>query len=301
MGGVRQGGRVRWPTRAGSWLLVAGLGLLVLSATGFMERLFYQPRAADTVPPDHLPWLAAAETVWFESPDGTRLHGWLIHAADGTSVAEAPTILHAHGNAGNMEGHSWFTEYLPPAGFNVFLFDFRGYGRSEGRAVRRGPLIDDTEAALDALLARGDIDPGRIGLYGQSLGGALGLNVMAHRPELRAAVIESSFTSWREVAASALGGEPPGPVSRLLAGMLIGDGRRPDRAAAEIERPILLLHGTADRVVPIEHGRRLAAAGPTIRLIELRGGDHNDLRSSHPEIEQMVVEFFHGHLGDNAE
>ena len=129
--------------------VVAALGL-ALGATGCMERLFYLPTSGPTDPPPGL----EAETVWFESADGTRLHGWFLPAAGPPDGGGAPAILFVHGNAGNLEGHVGFVEHLPAEGFSVLCFDYRGYGRSEGRARRRGPLLEDAEAALDALLAR---------------------------------------------------------------------------------------------------------------------------------------------------
>ena len=284
----------RFPISARRICLVLGVTLLLaLWTTGCMERLFYYPTRGATYPPSHLP---SAESVTFESADGTRLHGWFIPAEGVSSSADAPTILHVHGNAGNIESHVWFTEYLPPAGFNVFIFDYRGYGQSDGKARSRGPLIADTNAALDAILQHEDVDPSRVGMYGQSLGGSIALNVMADRPEIRAAVIESAFASWREMAASAVGSDPPGFISRLLAKLLIKDDHRPVDAMGRIDRPILLLHGTADTIVPIGHGRRLAEAGPTAELAELEGGEHNSLRSSHPEVEQLTVDFFGKYL-----
>lgn len=252
-----------------------------------MERLFYQPTAAPTTPPPHL----AAENVWFRSADGTRLHGWFIPAARGPRLAAS--VLHVHGNAGNIESHAWFSEFLPPAGFNVFIFDYRGYGRSAGRPRRRGPLIEDAIAALDALLARPEVEPRRIGMFGHSLGGAIGLNVMAKRPEVRAAVIMSAFSSWREMAASAIGG---GPVSRVLARLLIRDGARPDEAIARIERPLLIIHGTGDAIVPVAFSRRLATRARHAAFVEVPGGDHNDMRDTHPEIDAMIIQFFRENL-----
>ena len=270
----------------------AALGLIgVLWLTGCMERLFYYPDAGPTPPPP------GAEAVAFAALDGTRLFGWFIPADGGARDAggRAATILHVHGNAGNVASHLWFTEYLPGAGFNVFLFDYRGYGQSEGAARRRNDLIGDTEAALDALLEREDVAPDRVGMYAQSLGGAIGLNVMAGRPEIRAAVVESSFASWRDMAADAVA--LPRPVARVIAAVLIRDHRRPDEAVAGIDRPILLLHGSRDSIVPVEHGRRLAAAGPTTELVELPGGDHNTLRETHPEVERLTIEFFRRQVG----
>ncbi|MHC5005072.1 MAG: alpha/beta hydrolase, partial [Planctomycetota bacterium] len=222
--------------------------------------------------------------------DGTRLHGWFIPAA--TGAADAATILHVHGNAGSINDHLGFTDYVPGSGFNLFIFDYRGYGQSEGRARRREPLIADAAAALDAVLARPDVDAARIGMYAQSLGGGIGLNVMADRPEIAAAVVESGFASWRDIAAEALGGDTPGPISRLVARMLIRDTVRPVDAIARIDRPVLLVHGTDDTIVPVGHSRRLAAAGPTAALVELDRGGHNTLRETHPELERIVVDFY---------
>ncbi|MHC4081975.1 MAG: alpha/beta hydrolase [Planctomycetota bacterium] len=289
----RRRSRLQWLLRPGVAALVVIALVAVVSATGCMERLFYYPLRGRTDPPPHL---AGAESVWFRSADGTRLHGWFIPAGGPALVERIPTILHVHGNAGNIESHVGFTEYLPAAGFNLFIFDYRGYGQSEGRARRRGPLIADSQAALDAVLTRNDVNPDRIGLYAQSLGGAIGLNLMADRPEIRAAVIESSFASWRDMAASAVGGDPPGAVSRFLASILINDDRRPLDAVARIDRPILLIHGADDTIIPVSHSRRLSEAGPTTELVEIAGGDHNTLRWTNPEIEQLTIEFFKKHL-----
>ncbi|MHC4126594.1 MAG: alpha/beta hydrolase [Planctomycetota bacterium] len=291
-GGSRRS-RLQWALRPGVAAVAVIALVAVVSATGCMERLFYYPMRGRTDPPPHL---AGVESVSFRSADGTRLHGWFIPAGGPALAERIPTILHVHGNAGNIESHVGFTEYLPAAGFNLFIFDYRGYGQSEGRARRRGPLIDDSQAALDTLLARSDVNPSRIGLYAQSLGGAIGLNLMADRPEIGAAVIESSFASWRDMAASAVGGDPPGPFSRLLAALLIGDGQRPDNAVARIDRPVLLFHGTDDTVIPASHSRRLAEAGPSAELVEIAGGEHNTLRWTNPEVEQLTIDFFRKHL-----
>jgi len=299
-------------------VIVLAAIVAVLWVTGCMERLFYHPSPGPVTPPAHL---RDAESVWFNSADGTRLHGWFIPARSqdpasaagprrplppgegggegAIEVPSVPTILHVHGNAGNVESHVGFTEHLPAAGFNLFIFDYRGYGQSAGTPRRRGPLIADTHAALDALLARDDLDPARLGLYGQSLGGSIALNVMADRPELRVAVIESAFASWRLMAANAVGGDPPNPLARALAAILIKDDRRPDEAIAHVGRPILILHGTADSIIPVSHGRRLAeASGGHAELIELPGGDHNSLRSTHPEADDLMIDFFRRHLGE---
>jgi dipeptidyl aminopeptidase/acylaminoacyl peptidase len=290
----------RWRLLRRFGLILAALAI-ILWMSGCMERLFYHPQPGPTPPPRHL---RGVESVWFNSRDGTRLHGWFIPArpaGDGEREAAsgggAATILHVHGNAGNILSHIWFTEYLPKAGFNLFIFDYRGYGQSEGRVRTRGPLIEDTGAALDYLLARDDVDPRRIGVYGQSLGGSIALNVMADRSEIKAAVIESAFASWRDIAACALGGKKPGFVCKALSAIMIPDTHRPDCAIATIQRPMLLIHGDADSIIPIEHSRQLAAASNgSAKLVEVPGGDHNSLRDTNPEIESTVIDFFRGEL-----
>jgi dipeptidyl aminopeptidase/acylaminoacyl peptidase len=269
--------------------LVVLLLILALGGTGIMERLFYVPTRGPTPVPPYPP---GGTIVRFASADGTPLCGWFFPAL-GADPAEAPTVLHVHGNAGNMDVHLGFTEFLPAAGFNLFLFDFRGYGESGGRAARRGPLIEDTQAALDILLARDDVDPRRIGVFGQSLGAAIATNVMAERPEIRAGVLVSGFTSWREMAADAVGGGSAGPVARLLARWLIRDDHRPLDAVATIDRPLLFAHGDADRIVPPAHAQRLADAAPRAELVILRGGDHNGIRMTHPGLDDRIAEFLH--------
>ncbi|MCA9286842.1 MAG: alpha/beta fold hydrolase [Phycisphaerales bacterium] len=273
-----------------------GIAALALWLTGCMERLFYVPTREPTPAPT---WLSpGAEEVRFESSDGTRLCGWFVPALD-RPARDAATIVHVHGNAGSMVSHLGFVDHLPAAGFNVFLFDYRGYGESEGSATGRAALVEDAKAALRTVRARPDVDPDRIALLGQSLGGAVAVIVMAddlaHGGRIRSAVLESPFASWREVAAAVVGGDPPPAWARGLAAWLIKDevagASRPVDAIATIDRPILVLHGTADRIVPVSQGRRLAAAGRNVELVEFANGDHNTLQLTHPLARQRMIEF----------
>ena len=134
----------------------------------------------------------------FKAGDGTRLHGWFLPAA-GRALG---TILFLHGNAENVSTHIMSVRWLPARGFNVFLLDYRGYGASAGVPTQAG-VQDDVDSALRTLLARPDVDPDRVVVFGQSLGGAIAvLSRGAFRlpQHIRALVVESAFASYRQIA-----------------------------------------------------------------------------------------------------
>ncbi|MCH8964027.1 MAG: alpha/beta fold hydrolase, partial [Planctomycetes bacterium] len=110
------------------------------------------------------------DAVEFVTLDGVRLSAWWF-PADGSARG---TVIHFHGNAGNITGHFVQTAWLPAAGYHVLCFDYRGFGGSEGTVTRTGTILD-AHAAIDYVLAREDADPMRILLFGQSLGGAVAI------------------------------------------------------------------------------------------------------------------------------
>lgn len=277
-------GALRRLRRSALRLTVLGLvAILIMKLTGCMERLYYMPFGA---PP---PAPAGAEDVYFNAPDGTRLHGWFAPAR-GTPRG---TILAVHGNAGNVESHWGFVSFLPDAGFNLLLFDYRGYGHSDAGRLRREHLRSDTEAALDYLLQRPEAKDSQVGIYAQSLGATFGLAVAADRPEVRSIVIVSAFTTWREAAAAALGGGEPGPLSRF-ASRLIPQGMDPIDLIPNLgDRPVLIIHGRRDEIIPVAQGEALAAAGNPgcITLRTPDNADHNSIDILDPEFRTSIVEF----------
>ncbi len=284
----------RWiGRRLFAWSVAIGVVMIGLRLTGRAERLFFQPTQEPTPAPQAF---AGARMVDINSRDGTRLRGWFIPSQ--TTPAElSPTLLQVHGNGGNILSHLGFVDYLPGHGFNLFMFDYRGYGESDGHTTSRQSALQDANAALDVLLQQPEINPNRIGLVAQSLGGAVGLSLMADRPELRAAAIESPFASWQFAASTALGGADPNFFAVALAWILIPDSDRPDDAIRRIHRPILLHHGDADTTIPHIHSQLLRdAAAQDVELHILSGGQHNTLRDTHPEIEKRIVEFLRSNL-----
>lgn len=247
---------------------------LSLSCQGCVSGLFYQPdrKLYDTPDKHGLKY----EEVFFRSKDGTQLGGWFLPA-----VGEPKgTVIHFHGNAQNMSAHFGFVSWLPAQGFNLFVFDYRGYGTSAGKASREG-VHEDSLAALDYIAARPGIDHNRLLVLGQSLGGANAIAAVGSRsrPGIRAVVIESAFSSYREIVKDKIGAIPLLSLLRApLSCLLLGDRYAPDNVVADIAPvPLVIIHGTADGVVPYSHGKRLfELAREPKQLWTLEGGDHTE-------------------------
>ncbi len=214
------------------------------------------------------------EPVRFESVDGTELHGWFFPA-----VGEARgTIVHCHGNAGNITGHFESVKWLPAAGWNVFCFDYRGYGQSAGRPTRRG-TIEDARSAVDHVRGREDVDAGRVVILGQSLGGAIGVVVAAQCSDVRGIAVEGAFSRYRAEAAFVCRQNIfMKPMASMLSRTLISEGSEPiDWVARIAPRPTMFVCGTADRIVDYHQTIALhESAGEPKSLHVIEGGGHTD-------------------------
>lgn len=205
------------------------------------------------------------EDVELATDDGQRLHGWWVPRR---AAARAHVLL-CHGNAGNISDRIVHAEVLTAAGFDVLLFDPRGYGASSGRPDEAG-MYRDARAARNWLVSRPGVDPARVLYLGESLGGAVALELaLAHPPA--GLVLLSAFTSVRDMARLHYRAVPPA---------LVPDAYPSLRRIANLRAPLLVLHGEDDMIVPVEHGRALfdAAPGPK-RLRVVRGVGHNDIVS----------------------
>ena len=249
---------------------------------GCAERLAFAPlREPFQTPPGY-------EDVSFRTPDGLTLHGWFIPARQtDDDDAKPPVILHCHGNAGNIAGHAYFSDFLPSRGVSVFLFDYRGYGRSDKGVLRKKTLLIDAEAALDYLLTRDDIDADRIGVYGVSLGGAFALPLAAKRDEIRCVVTISAFSTWRGAAAD---------LAPIIGPLLFPGGLDPiDSVGGLTGKPWLIVHGTNDAVINVRHAQLLAdeaaRQGVAIERYTVDGGDHNAIFEYYRASREAVAEF----------
>lgn len=202
----------------------------------------------------------AYRDVWFQADDGVRLHGWLIPGARPT------TLLWSQGNAGNI-GHRLdnIREIHQRLGIGVFIFDYRGYGQSEGSPTEAG-LYRDARAAREALVRDGGVPSERIVYFGRSLGAAVALELaLAHPPP--GLILESPFLSVQAMANRTLPGS--GYLFKSRFDSLARIGR--------LRAPLLILHGDADEVVPYEHGRRLwEAASEPKAFYTIARARHND-------------------------
>jgi len=212
------------------------------------------------------------EDVSITSADGSRLHGWWLPAP-----AEARgTVLHLHGNAANIGNHLPLVAWLPPAGFNVLMLDYRGFGRSQGKPSLEG-VVDDALAALRHLRTRRDVDAQKLIVIGQSIGGATALRMLAvDRLGVRLAVIDSAFASYRGIARdAAMQSVVMAPFLPLALPLLPPASRDPIAALARIDVPLLFLHGTRDAVIPFKHSEQLfAAAREPKRMMRIEGAQH---------------------------
>lgn len=243
-------------------LVLASLILIFVGAFASLEKrlIFYPERTIWTTPADRG---LSYEDVFFHTSDGVRLNGWFVPARGSKII-----LLWFHGNAGNIadrvENIALFHDRL---GVNIFIFDYRGYGRSEGSVSEEG-TYRDAEAALAYLRSRRDIDLAKIILFGRSLGAAVAVELAAKMP-CAGLILESPFTSVKEMANLAF---PLFPV-----GFLFKTKYDTLSKIKQIKVPVLVLHGDRDEIVPFSMGRRIfEAANEPKTFFTVKGAGHND-------------------------
>ncbi len=229
----------------------------------FQSRLIYYPNfpsRAVTITPDRVG--LAYESLEIVTEDGVRLHGWFIPA----DRQARGVLLFFHGNAGNISHRLDSLEIFFALGLDVLVFDYRGYGRSEGKVSEQGTYLD-ADAAWRYLTERRRVPADRVVLFGRSLGAAVAAHLATkHTP--RALIMESSFTSAPDLASQYYRIFPVRWLARFQYGA--------KAYLSSVRCPVLIVHSRDDEIIPFQHGQALfAAANEPKAFLELRGG-HNE-------------------------
>lgn len=205
------------------------------------------------------------EDVWFESADGTKLHGWYCPVEKPVAV-----MLFAHGNGGHLAHRAELLKFLQTElQVSVMMFDYRGYGRSKGVPTVKG-ILQDARAAANILAEKADVLPEELVLIGRSLGGAVMIDLAA---ELQPSglIVECTFPSLKEVASIHY---------RKLSWLVPAGKLNSAERLAEYQGPFLQSHGTLDRIIPYDLGQKLyEAANEPKQFVSIPEGNHNTPQS----------------------
>ena len=217
------------------------------------------------------------ETVYFETPDGVKLSGWFIPNESARGV-----ILFCHGNAGNISHRLESIQIFHRLGLEVFIFDYRGYGQSEGKPTEHG-TYEDAQAAWRYLIEERLLNPNEVIVFGRSLGGGVASWLaQSHTPG--ALILESTFVSLPDIAATLY---PYLPVKLLL---------RFEYNTAEyvsrVDCPLLIIHSRDDEIMPFSHGQRLfQIAKEPKRFLEITGTHNGGFITSGKDYEEGLNAF----------
>ena len=243
-------------------LLVIAVGVRHMS---FLDQMMvYFPERELTATPADLG--LAFEDVSLTAADGTKIHGWHVPGESRT------TLLWLHGNAGNISHRvDNIAMLIRKTGLGVFIIDYRGYGRSEGKPSEKG-LYMDAEAAFEHMTSDLGLGPEEdIVLFGRSLGVGVAVE-MATRYRVRSVVVESGFTSVREMSKSS----GMGVLSILLLPLIDARYDSLSKIGSALS-PVMVIHGDRDEMVPFEMAEKLFAAAPEPkRFYPIPGASHND-------------------------
>ncbi len=191
------------------------------------------------------------ESVVYKSANGHLLNGWMMKPKN---IPVTATLLHLHGNAGCLLSQYQFMAPMLKYGFQVFLFDYSGFGFSEGKATRKNVLADAL-SSFDYLKNRNDVKNTKLIIYGQSLGGHLSAVVGTMKQnEIDALVIEGAFSSHKDIAAHMV------PV---IGRIFVKRGYSAKRSIKDFHKPLLVVHSTEDGTIPFFMGKKIFTAAHT--------------------------------------
>jgi fermentation-respiration switch protein FrsA (DUF1100 family) len=241
-------------------LIVIFIAASVVFYTWIENRFVFYPQSSFDLTPEEL--RLEYKDVYFNSGDGNSLHGWFFPLQTG-----GPVILFFHGNAGNISHRLENVRLLTERNLQVFIFDYRGYGKSTGNPSEKGIYVDG-QAAYDYLVEKEHISPGNIVLFGRSLGGAVAIETALNR-DARSIIVESAFASIKDMAKTTF---PFNFLSSILPSHYDNLNK-----ISEIGVPKLIMHGEEDEIVPFSMGKRLFEAAREPKFFyTIKGAGHND-------------------------
>ncbi|MGY8769269.1 MAG: alpha/beta hydrolase [Pirellulales bacterium] len=258
------------------YMIVPYLSLTLLCFV-FQRKMMYAPTVAENLQVAML-GLDAETTrdVQIQTPDGETLNGWLLSPREADPKVESPLVIYFPGNASNRHGRIFDLREVTAAGFDLLIFDYRGYGDSTGKTTEKNLTAD---ARLVWSYAQDELNyaEDQIVVFGESLGGAVTLSLWADdnpsSPAPAAVILNSTFASMPRNAAHHY---PIFPFQYLVL------DRWPSIDRIEnVPSPITSYHGTLDRIVPVAHGKSLAQAGNHVEFIELPDCGHNNIPIHH--------------------
>jgi fermentation-respiration switch protein FrsA (DUF1100 family) len=278
------------PPRARRWVsrerMISLLVVLAVVCAGFVygvrrleSAITFHPVRTNSTDPSALPH--GAESVWFTTADGIRLHGWFF----AETRPAGTTIIYFHGNGGNISNVGWVGERFASRGFSILLFDYRGYGESSGEVGNESGLFADGDTALAYVVNQRGVSPDRIVLYGQSLGSAVVAD-LASRRNCGAVILESGLSSASDMASTSL------PWLPRWLHFVARNRFESARKLATVRSPILITHGDPDPVIPTDEARVLfAAANQPKKLLTFPGAGHNVFGSVGDPYLKLVEDF----------
>lgn len=259
---------------------------LLFSLSG-CTQVFFQPHRQLIDTPTR--WGVEYENENFQAGDGTKLNAWFLPAQG----AAKGTVLFLHGNAENISTHFRSVVWLPAQGYNVLALDYRGYGASDGLPTLQGVQMD-IDAAMRHLLTHKNVNPQRIVILGQSLGGALAIYYTAHssyRANIRALISDSAFSDYRQVARDSLSHFALTWPLQWLPWVAVDNDYAPLDAVAQISPiPLLVIHGDQDTVVSVRYAHLLfEQAKQPKELLIVPGSGHIQSLESPPVREKLTA------------
>ncbi|QGB06682.1 alpha/beta hydrolase [Bordetella holmesii] len=274
--------------------LAASAALIAVGAVGCSELDSWQRQAIFAPQAEQQHW-------WREPPAGTDVFDLPLAGGEAirawywpSPLPNAPTVLYLHGARWNLNGSAFRMEAWTKLGYSVLAIDYRGFGASSPRLPSERSALQDAQVALREL-ARRQPDPARRFVYGHSLGGAIAIDLVSQpsQPEIAGLIVESSFTSIAAMMTQYKWGTVPG-ASWLVTQPFDSLGK-----LARLSTPLLLLHDTADRVVPDHMSDELYAAAvnvppPLRRLVKIEGGPHSGGVRSGIRYNRAVADFVRG-------